>query len=755
MNYSKKHIQHLVGVVIAAGSFITLGLFLSATIPPAPEVLAIAESSCNASNVNTQIDFAGGLTSTDRLENIDFGWNWNDNMICSQTVSGTGCNTSITKSFTGNYGPGTYTLRVQAFDGYCGRSTSANQPNEQVKISVLDASGGTIASNLCQTSDLGNANLASTSAGPCSFTVPAGKVADQIRVLPTHTNQATPNSVMVRHVSIYGTATPAPNCSAGTFSASPATITSGNSSTLSWSGITGATSYSINQGVGTVTGSSKSVSPTVTTTYTLTATNAGGSCTKQATVTVNAAASCTVSASPTSITSGQSTTLSWSGTGVNNYKIDGTAVTGTSKSYSPTATKTYTLTGHNSSGTQICSDTVQVAVSAAASCTANIKANGSNGPITIASGDAVDFTVTASGQGSGKTIKIYNASDSQVKQWTSAADPFSGSYTQSSVTGQGPFEVQVQQTNGTVICSDTVQINLGASTPAPTVNLQVSDTSITLGDSVDLTWSSTNASSCTASASSGGNWSGTKSTSNSSGDPATPSTTGSKTYTLTCSGTTAPPGSDSVTVSVTNTPVVDPPYCEISAQDNSVTSGTSPRIDWYATDHDYIIIQRRANGASSWTASSQITGSSNTYTAPAITVATDYRCQAYKSGQTTYTSGIDSVSIQTAQCTSTECGDDECEGSETAGNCPLDCASNPTCRAYDCGNGTCSSGQGETANNCPADCPSGSTQCTAASTDCGNGTCESGETATSCKADCATIPTAQTTGGGNVETEEF
>ena len=73
------------------------------------------------------------------------------------------------------------------------------------------------------------------------------------------------------------------------FKASPASITSGASSTLSWS-VSGATSLSINQGVGTVTGTtSKSVKPTATTTYTLTATNAAGSVTKTATVTVSAA----------------------------------------------------------------------------------------------------------------------------------------------------------------------------------------------------------------------------------------------------------------------------------------------------------------------------------------------------------------------------------------------------------------------------------------------------------------------------------
>jgi hypothetical protein len=97
-----------------------------------------------------------------------------------------------------------------------------------------------------------------------------------------------------------------------TFIATPATIASGASSTLSWTA-TGATGYSIDQGVGTVTGTSVSVSPTATTTYTLTATNSVGSATKPVTVTVtppNAAPTVATPASATpSTVTGASTNL--------------------------------------------------------------------------------------------------------------------------------------------------------------------------------------------------------------------------------------------------------------------------------------------------------------------------------------------------------------------------------------------------------------------------------------------------------------
>ena len=151
------------------------------------------------------------------------------------------------------------------------------------------------------------------------------------------------------------------------FTANPTSIQPGGSATLSWV-VTGANSISINQGVGTVTGTSVTVSPTATTTYTLTATNSKGSQTAQTTVTVVAALPViqSFSASPTSIQPGGSATLSWVVTGANSISINqgvGT-VTGTSVTVTPTATTTYTLTATNSSGSQTAQTTVTVGVTA-------------------------------------------------------------------------------------------------------------------------------------------------------------------------------------------------------------------------------------------------------------------------------------------------------------------------------------------------------------------------------------------------------
>ncbi len=155
------------------------------------------------------------------------------------------------------------------------------------------------------------------------------------------------------------------------FTADPTSVNSGASSTLSWTAA-GATSIAITPGTFTSTSatSSTSMSPTATTTYTLTATNAAGSTTSTLTVTVNAAGKPVISsftASPTSITSGSSSTLSWATTGATSLAITPGSFTSTSASgstsVSPSATTTYTLTATNPAGSTTSTAKVTVAAS--------------------------------------------------------------------------------------------------------------------------------------------------------------------------------------------------------------------------------------------------------------------------------------------------------------------------------------------------------------------------------------------------------
>jgi hypothetical protein len=149
------------------------------------------------------------------------------------------------------------------------------------------------------------------------------------------------------------------------FAASPATINSGGAATLTWS-VRSARSLTVDNGVGTVTGTNVSVRPARTTTYTLTATNTRGTVTARATVTVNVATTPapTISsfiATPATINAGASTTLSWTVANATSLSISGVgAVTGTSRAVAPAQTTTYVLTAANATSSTTRSVVVNV-----------------------------------------------------------------------------------------------------------------------------------------------------------------------------------------------------------------------------------------------------------------------------------------------------------------------------------------------------------------------------------------------------------
>lgn len=110
---------------------------------------------------------------------------------------------------------------------------------------------------------------------------PNGKHLLQAKAFDVAGNVQTATLVVLNH----NTSTSLPTPTA-TLTASPSSIISGQSATLTWT-TTNATSVTINQGIGTVlSNGSLTVSPSVNTTYTLTATNSTGFVTKTANVTI-------------------------------------------------------------------------------------------------------------------------------------------------------------------------------------------------------------------------------------------------------------------------------------------------------------------------------------------------------------------------------------------------------------------------------------------------------------------------------------
>lgn len=146
--------------------------------------------------------------------------------------------------------------------------------------------------------------------------------------------------------------------------ATPATVSAGQKTVVSWT-TSGASKVYFN-GIGYVTlNGSKTFYPTKTTKYSVKAYGSTGWVNKSVTVTVGSVAKPVVSfsASPQSITLGGNATLSWTVQNATTISIDqgvGTVSASGSQTVSPTASTTYTLTAQNAAGTTTASTKVTV-----------------------------------------------------------------------------------------------------------------------------------------------------------------------------------------------------------------------------------------------------------------------------------------------------------------------------------------------------------------------------------------------------------
>jgi hypothetical protein len=182
-----------------------------------------------------------------------------------------------------------------------------------------------------------------------------------------------------------------PTCS--NFVPSATVVTAGSPITLSWK-TTNAHTKSIDNGVGTVTGSSTTVIPTKSTTYTLTVTNTSGTsvtCTAPMVSVFPAPICSSITASPSSIYAGSPTTLSWVSTGATSASIDNgvgaVAVNGITVAF-PTKTTAYTLTLKNVPGTEVSCVAPTVSVKAPLPVCNSFTAT----PSTVTAGSATSLT---------------------------------------------------------------------------------------------------------------------------------------------------------------------------------------------------------------------------------------------------------------------------------------------------------------------------------------------------------------------------
>ena len=272
-----------------------------------------------------------------------------------------------------------------------------------------------------------------------------------------------------------------------------------------------------------------------------------------------------LSADPTTVATGTAATLTWSSTNATACTASGgwdgaESTSGSASTGALSVATSYTLTCSGASGSTPAKATATVTVTPPLAPTVTLSAN----PTTVATGTAATLTwsstnataCTASGGWSGAKATSGNVSTGALSVTTSYTLTCSGA------SGSTP-----------AMATATVSVTPPAPTvtpPAPTVTLSANPTIIGTGTAATLTWSSTNATSCTAS----GGWGGAESTS---GSIPTGALTATTSYTLTCSGAG---GSKSATATVTvtssNVVTVTPQFAALTSSQNQQFTATVP-----------------------------------------------------------------------------------------------------------------------------------------------------------------------------------
>lgn len=307
------------------------------------------------------------------------------------------------------------------------KTTSSSAPSVTLSATPTSINAGQSVTLTWQSSNATSVTITAT-AGSSTRTITttsqaSGTVKDSPMATTTYAAVATGSggSSLPQTVKVQVAAENVPQVSS--FTASPTSIASGQTVTLTWA-TTNATSVTITATAGAstrpITTSSQASgsvtdAPTVNTTYTATATGPGGNSTPVS-VSVQIAAAPQITqfiANPTSVSAGQTTTLTWATTGATSINITPPIPFGDDQGPLPTSgsavvpvsqTTTYQLTATGIAGTagpQSVTVTVPLSVSLSAS-PSNVKPGQA---VTLAwqitGGTATTFTVT---DGSGKSV---------------------------------------------------------------------------------------------------------------------------------------------------------------------------------------------------------------------------------------------------------------------------------------------------------------------------------------------------------------
>lgn len=360
----------------------------------------------------------------------------------------------------------------------------------------------------------------------------------------------------------------------GFFTATPSSIQTGQSFTLAWAS-SAATSCAATGGTGSdawhgsvaTSSSATSIGPIATAgsyTYTLTCTGPGGSSAPSSvvvhvTAAPPAASIAAFTAMPSALETGQSTVLAWSSNNATSCTASGgTGSDGWSGSVATSSAGT-TVGPFNAAGTYVYTLTCTGAGGASAPSSVSVNVSAAPPPASILAFSASPGTVQ-SGQSTTLAWSTSGATSCAASGGT-GSDGWNGTVaTSSAATVVGPLST-VGTIQYTLTCTgpggasspSNINVTVTPAVPAqPTVALKINNASpaqIQPGQSPTLTWTSTNATSCSASGGTGSDgWSGTRPISSAGVVVGPINTPGIYAYTLTCTGAG---GSGSSTVELT------------------------------------------------------------------------------------------------------------------------------------------------------------------------------------------------------------
>lgn len=248
--------------------------------------------------------------------------------------------------------------------------------------------------------------------------------------------------------------------------------------------------------------------------YLLTCTGPGGAASADTTIAVTSAATplpaVTMAASPSVVTQGANTTLSWSTTGATACTASGawsgSEPTSGSATVAVAASGTYTLTCSGAGGSTSNALTVTALPPVSVALSAN--------PANLVQGGSTTLNWSSSG-----------ATACAASGGWSGSEPSSGSLSVSP-SATTSYTLACSGSGGNASSSATVTVT---PVPPPSISLSASPATIAAGGSSTLTWSTTGATSCAASS----DWPGSLALA---GSASTGALNASTSYTLTCTG---------------------------------------------------------------------------------------------------------------------------------------------------------------------------------------------------------------------------